>query len=123
MAYDGERERVDASVLDQLETILRHVMEELAAWRTRALKAETDLKEHPSPARAGAALRHDAEARSRASELEQENKQLRQRVEAARSRVGDLLSRLSFLEEQAGGNGGRAGGRVSGSETPGSAAS
>jgi len=123
LAYDGERERVDASVLDQLETILRHVMEELAAWRTRALKAETDLKDHPSPARSGAALRHDAEVRGRASELEQENKQLKQRVEAARSRVGDLLSRLAFLEEQAGGNGGRVGGRVSGGETPGSAAS
>src|SRR2546422_8007579 len=39
----------------------------------------------------------------------QENKTLRQRVEAARGRVHDLLSRLTFLEEQAreaGGNGG-----------------
>ena len=46
---------------------------------------------------------------SRLADLEQENKTLRQRVEAARGRVHDLLSRLTFLEEQAretGGNGG-----------------
>jgi hypothetical protein len=109
--------------LDQLETILRHVVEELAAWRTRALKAESEVKDHPGQARAGAAARHDVEARGRAAELEQENKQLRQRVEAAKSRVGELLSRLAFLEEQAGGNGaGRSGSRVSGTEQSGSGA-
>ena len=104
MAFDGER--VDSAVLDQLETILRHVLEELAAWRARALKAEADLKEHPGQARGTGPMRHDAE---------QENKHLKQRVEAARLRVGELLSRLTFLEDQArepaGGVGmGRAGG-------------
>ena len=118
MAYDGEQ-RVDTAVLDQLETILRHVLEELAAWRARALKAETDLKEHPAPARAAGPARHDSEMRGRASDVEQENKHLKQRVEAARVRVGELLSRLTFLEDQAreagAGNGGsRAGGRVGG---------
>ena len=122
MAYDGEQ-RVDSAVLDQLETILRHVQEELAAWRTRALKAESDLKEHPTQARAAAPARHDAELRGRASEVEQENKHLKQRVEAARVRVGELLGRLTFLEDQArepgGGNGhGRAGGRVAGTGAP-----
>jgi hypothetical protein len=104
LAYDGER--VDAAVLDQLETILRHVQEELAAWRARALKAEAELKEHPGQTRGGGPMRH---------ETEQENKNLKQRVEAARVRVGELLSRLTFLEDQAreaaGGNGG---GRSSG---------
>ena len=90
MAYDGER--VDTAVLDQLETILRHVQEELAAWRARALKAEADLKEHPAPARGAALPRHDGE---------QDGKNLKQRVEAARARVGELLSRLTFLEDQA----------------------
>src|SRR5438034_10320499 len=50
-----------------------------------------------------------SETRNRVADLEQENKTLRQRVEAARGRVHDLLSRLTFLEEQAreaGGNGG-----------------
>ncbi len=112
LAYDGER--ADAQVLDQLETILRHVADELAGWRARAVKAEGELKE--SAGRGGAsAAKPDAETRNRVADLEQENKTLRQRVEAARLRVHDLLSRLTFLEEQAreaGGNGGvRAAGR------------
>ena len=104
MAYDGERS--DAQVLDQLETILRHVADELAVWRARAVKAEGELKE-VGGSRAGSG-KVDAETRGRVSDLEQENKALRQRVEAARVRVHDLLSRLTFLEEQAreaGGNG------------------
>jgi len=120
LAYDGEP-RVDTAILDQLETILRHVQEELAAWRARALKAEADLKDHPGQARTTGPVRHDPDVRARASEVEQENKHLKQRVEAARVRVGELLSRLTFLEDQArepgggngvnrpGGTGGRAG--------------
>jgi hypothetical protein len=102
-------------VLDQLETILRHVAEELTGWRTRALKAEAELKE--SGARGGSgggAAKPDLETRGRLSDLEQENKTLRQRVEAARLRVHDLLSRLTFLEEQARDSGGNGGGRAAG---------
>jgi hypothetical protein len=123
LAYDGER--ADAQVVDQLETILRHVADELATWRARALKAEGELKE--SGARAGgASAKPDPETRGRVIDLEQENKALRQRVEAARLRVHDLLSRLTFLEEQAretAGNGGsRAGGAGGATGTAGSAA-
>jgi hypothetical protein len=114
LAYDGER--VDAPVLDQLETILRLVADELALWRARALKAEADLKE--GGGRGGAAAKLDPETRGRVTDLEQENKTLKQRVDAARGRVHDLLSRLTFLEEQAreaGGNGGGGGRAASGS--------
>ncbi len=107
MAYDGERS--DAPVLDQLETILRHVADELALWRARAVKAETELKESSGR---GPAAKLDPETRGRVADLEQENKTLKQRVEAARTRVHDLLSRLTFLEEQARetvGGGGRVG--------------
>ena len=109
MTYVGERERADSRALDQLEAILRVVTEEVAGWRARALKAESDLKEaRPRTARL------DADVRSRVGgggDLESENKTLRLRVDAARARVGELLQRLTFLEEQAnaaaGGNGGR----------------
>lgn len=106
MAYDGER--ADARALDQLETILRYVADELAGWHTRALKTEAELKEHQAQPRGPS--RPDPETRGRLADLEQENKDLRQRVEAARARVGELLTRLTFLEdqarEQAAGNGG-----------------
>ncbi|OLC07321.1 MAG: hypothetical protein AUH34_01535 [Gemmatimonadetes bacterium 13_1_40CM_70_12] len=99
-------------MLDQLETVLRHVADELASWRTRALKAEAELKEsgvRGGGATGGAVAKPDADTRGRVADLEQENRTLRQRVEGARTRVHDLLSRLTFLEEQArqtGGNGG-----------------
>ena len=114
MAYDEER--LDGRVLDQLETVLRHVADELAGWRARALKAEAELKEsgvRGGGATGGAAAKPDADTRGRVADLEQENRTLRQRVEGARTRVHDLLSRLTFLEEQArqtGGNGGGTGG-------------
>ena len=78
--------------LDALEAMLRDVAEELAGWRSRAQKAEAELKSRGTPVRN--------------TELETENKVLRQRVEGARSRVHDLMQRLSFLEEQAKENGG-----------------
>ena len=96
MPYAGDR--LDARhAIDQLEAILREVAEELAGWRSRAQKAEAELKLR---AASGAPpVRHP--------ELESENRVLRQRMEGARTRVTDLLQRLTFLEEQARENGGR----------------
>ena len=115
LAYDGER--ADAQVLDQLETILRHVADELAGWRARAVKAEAELKESGGRG-GGSAAKPDAVTRNRVADLEQENKTLRQRVEAARVRVHDLLSRLTFLEEQAREAGGNGGVRSAGRSAP-----
>lgn len=100
MPYAGDR--LDArEAIDQLEAILRDVAEELAGWRSRAQKAEAELKTRgPSGAGAGAGTP------ARSPELESENRALRQRVEGARTRVNDLLQRLTFLEEQARENGG-----------------
>jgi hypothetical protein len=81
--YDGER--ADSRALDQLEVVLREVAEELATWRARALKAESDAR--PGAPRTG-------------SESQSENRQLRARLEAARNRIQALLTRLAFLEEQ-----------------------
>lgn len=92
--YDGER--ADLRALETLEAVLRELGEELATWRARALKAE--------PARGSA-------AGTRSTELESENRQLRGRLEAARARVQELVTRLAFLEEQsreAGASGGAA---------------
>ena len=94
MTYAGDRPDV-RDAIDQLESILRDVAEELAGWRSRAQKAESDLK-----SRGGGPVKN--------TELESENKALRQRVEGARTRVHDLMQRLTFLEEQARENGGGA---------------
>ena len=104
--YDAER--ADVLALEQLEAVLREVAEELATWRARALKAESRG--------GGSAARGEGDGRGRGAELEVENRQLRTRVDAARTRVQELLARLAFLEEQsregagAGGANGGAGG-------------
>ncbi|MFN2570686.1 MAG: hypothetical protein ABR537_03590 [Gemmatimonadales bacterium] len=90
MMYVGERPEV-RDAIDQLEAVVRDVAEELAGWRSRAQKAESELKSRGSPVKN--------------PELESENKALRQRVEGARTRLQDLMQRLSFLEEQARENG------------------
>ena len=100
MAYAYERP--DLRALEELERVLRHVGEELAAWRRRALTAEAELQEARAHGGvvAGPELK---EARQRVLELETENQALRQRIDAAKERLRALASRLSFLEQQSGG--------------------
>lgn len=108
-------ERLDAVALDQLESTIRHVAEELAGWRARALKSEAEARHGPGASSAGSAVpatgaqasgpaltiaRPDPELRTRMAEMEAENRALRQRVEATRARLQDLMARLAFLEEQ-----------------------
>ena len=97
-------ERADARALDHLVVIVRELGEEIATWRARALKAEADHKSGgATPARGEAPARGESAARAAVvAELEAENRGLRQRLDAARARVADLVTRLAFLEEQAG---------------------
>ena len=107
MTFGGERAELQA--IEQLEAVVRGIADELASWRTRALKAESELRE--SSGRGSGVPRVDPETRNRLAELEGENRQLRLKVEAARSRVSSLLGRLTFLEEQARDSSGNGGGR------------
>ena len=86
-------ERPEFQALEQLEETARLVTAELAVWRRRAQKAETD-----GPGRGDGAP--DSGAQQRSLALEKENKQLKNRLQAARGRVSELLMRLRFLEEQ-----------------------
>lgn len=96
MAYTYERP--DFRALDELEQLLRHVSEELAAWRRRSLKAEAELQEFRS--RGGGPVGPEVlQARQRVIELELENQQLRERIAAARERVATIESRLTFLAQ------------------------
>lgn len=78
-------ERADSRALEQLESVLREVGEELATWRARALKAEGDGKRGAGPR----------------GESDGESRQIKTRVDAARGRLQALVTRLAFLEEQA----------------------
>ncbi len=100
MAYSYERP--DLGSLNDLDQLLRHVVEELAAWRRRTLRAEAELGEARASGGvlAGPELK---EARQRIIELETENQALRQRIDGAKERLRVLASRLSFLEQHGGG--------------------
>jgi len=96
-------ERPDQNALADLDQLFHHVAEELAGWRRRTLKAEAELQE----ARAHGGVLAGPElnqSRQRVIELEMENQALRQRIEGAKERLRALASRLSFLEQQGGGN-------------------
>src|SRR5262249_44477319 len=93
MASGSERPDLDA--LKELEEVVRHFETELASWRRRALSAEGRLTELAG-----------GEAGATFSRLEDENRAMAQRLQLARGRLGELLDRLRFLEQQQQGNGG-----------------
>ena len=87
-------ETPEFTALAGLEEVIRHVSDELASWRRRALKAETERGE--------LGVDHDVVGlKERILHLESNNEELERRVNGARSRLQDLLKRLRFLEEQA----------------------
>ena len=96
-------ERPDQKALADLEQVVQNLAEELAGWRRRTLKAEAELQEARAHGGvlAGPELTH---SRQRVIELETENLALRQRIDAAKERLGALAGRLSFLEQHGGGN-------------------
>ncbi|HEY4999280.1 MAG TPA: hypothetical protein VII36_09060 [Usitatibacter sp.] len=89
--------RPDFAAIDELESLLRHVGDELAAWRRRSLRAEQELAAFKE--KGGVMQTPDTVlGRQRLAELEQENLALRARLDGASERVQMLVARLAFLE-------------------------
>lgn len=90
--------RPDQQALAELERLLGHLTDELAAWRRRCQKAESELHALKEP---GGMVPGDDVARSRGRmlDLERENLDLRTRVDRAREMVQRLQQRLDFLED------------------------
>jgi hypothetical protein len=79
----------------ELESLVRNLGEELAAFRKRALAAEARLKGIATKGGGG-----DVHAEERVAQLEAENSKLRQRVDAASARTRKMLDRVRFLRQQ-----------------------
>jgi hypothetical protein len=93
--------RLEFEAFEELEALVRRLSEELTTVRRRAQGAESRLAAlsgHDAP-EAGLRL-HD-----RVTELEQENADLRARLETATARTRGLLERVHFLRQQVQGNG------------------
>lgn len=86
--------RPEQATLATLARLVRHLGDELASYRKRALSAETRLKIVDEQAAAGGV------SPERSIELEKENEELKQRLEEAKRRTTKLLERVRFLRQQ-----------------------
>lgn len=93
------KDRPEAAAFRELETLVRHLGEELAAYRRRAVEAETQLKEQPSGGR----------AKSASSAVEAENAALKTRLSRAEDRVRQMVESVRFLRQQLQADGAAAG--------------
>lgn len=89
----------DAALAD-LERIAVLLEDELAGWRRRCLKAETELEDarHRVPQATSGDLQL---LRQRVAELESANETLERRIASAREQLEQLRTRLRFVGEQA----------------------
>ena len=88
-------DRPELRAFKELETLVRHLGEELAAFRRRALAAEAQLKD------AGQAPKgKPAAAGGRALDLEAENEALKMRLNQSEDRVRQMMERVRFLRQQ-----------------------
>jgi predicted nucleic acid-binding Zn-ribbon protein len=85
----SDSERPDLVAFQELEHLITALADEMAGWRRRAQEAEAKVK--AAPATGG---------RANAAALERENRELRERLEAARARTKQLLEKLRFLRQQ-----------------------
>ncbi|HEY2897263.1 MAG TPA: hypothetical protein VGJ12_09010 [Gemmatimonadaceae bacterium] len=86
----SDNERPDLVAFQDLEHLIHSLADEMAGWRRRAHEAEARLKSAP-PVPAG---------RANAAALEKENRELRERLDAAKARTKQLLEKLRFLRQQ-----------------------
>ena len=91
-------DRPDLRAFKELETLVRHLGEELAAFRRRAIAAEAQLKDERPSKGGGAAVRGTAQAGR--SDLETENDALKARLGRAEDRVRQMMERVRFLRQQ-----------------------
>ena len=90
----SDSDRPEARAFHELEALVRALGEELAAFRRRAIAAETQLRE------SGHTPRGPSASSDRVVELEAENQVLRARVSGAETRVRQMLDRVRFLRQQ-----------------------
>jgi predicted nucleic acid-binding Zn-ribbon protein len=90
----SDNDRPDLRAFKELETLVRHLGEELAVFRRRAIAAEGQVKDG-SPAPKG-----KAPSSGRLAELEDENEVLKLRLERAEDRIRQMMERVRFLRQQ-----------------------
>jgi len=83
----------------ELETLVRHLGDELAGFRRRALLAEARLREVDGGG-AQSLMDEQRALGDRCATLEEENAVLKSRLETATVRAGQMLERVRFIRQQ-----------------------
>ena len=86
--------RPETAAFAELEQLVKHLGDELASFRRRALQAEARLKTLDSTGVKGVV------SPERVHFLERENAGLATRLEAARTRTQQMIDRVRFLRQQ-----------------------
>ena len=96
----SDSERPEIAAFRDLEQLVRHLGDELAGFRRRALLAESRLRELETEDRAPDVTQQRA-LDERVTELEHENAVLRARLDSATERTRQMLERVRFIRQQA----------------------
>ncbi|MBW8768219.1 MAG: hypothetical protein JF589_00520 [Gemmatimonadetes bacterium] len=96
----SDNERPEIVAFRDLEQLVRHLGDELAGFRRRALLAESRLRELETEEQAPDVAQQRARD-ERVTELEHENAVLRARLESATERTRQMLERVRFIRQQA----------------------
>ncbi len=93
----SDNERSERLAFRELATLVRHLGDELASFRRRAQTAESRLKAIEAQ---GQGVVNAEGLTERIAQLETENQDLRNRLDAARGRARHMLERVRFLRQQ-----------------------
>ena len=89
-----------ALAFEELERLVRHLGDELAFFRRRALEAERRLKEIAPEGGAGGERESVQALEARLARAESENVELRARLAEAAERTRGMADRMRFLRQQ-----------------------
>ena len=95
----SDSERPETLAFRELEQLVRHLGDELAGFRRRALLAEARLRELESED-APSKAQQKRELGDRLTQLEHENAILKGRLESATERTRQMLERVHFIRQQ-----------------------
>jgi|SRR5437763_613730 len=96
----SDSERPEITAFRELEQLVRHLGDELAGFRRRALLAESRLRELETE-EAPSNSKQQRELSDRVTDLEHENAVLRSRLDTATERTRQMLDRVRFIRQQA----------------------
>src|SRR3954463_6974215 len=95
----SDNARPETIAFRELEQLVRHLGDELAGFRRRALLAESRLRELENEDAQTAV--HSRELNERVTQLEHDNAVLRGRLDSAKARTKQMLDRVRFIRQQA----------------------